>query len=61
MLIVEIIAFGYEESFSILFFFLCNWRITSATDVSYQGGCSRVQDVSGISSEVIGPLGFLSF
>ena len=58
-----------------LFFSLCDWRVTSATDVSNQGGCSCVQDisvilceenimfweVSGIGSKFIGPLWNLSF
>ena len=26
--------------------FFCYWRVTSATDVSDQGGCSCVQDIS---------------
>ena len=27
-------------------FILCDWRVTSATDVSDHGGCSCVQDTS---------------
>ena len=29
-----------------MFCSLCGWRVTSATDVSDQGGCSGVQDIS---------------
>ena len=29
-----------------MFCSLCDWRVTSATDVSDQGGCSGVQDIS---------------
>ena len=41
-----IIAFGYGKMFFRLFFSLCDWRVTSATDVSDQGGCSCVQGIS---------------
>ena len=34
-----------------MFFSLCDWRVTSATDLSDQGGCSCVQDISGTLSE----------
>ena len=44
-LTVEIIAFRYGEIFVESVFF-CDRRVTSATDVSDQGGCSCVQDIS---------------
>ena len=43
-LTVEIIAFGYGKRYESVFF--GDWRVTSATDVSAQGGCSCVQDIS---------------
>ena len=31
--------------------FSCDWRVISATDMSDQGGCSCVQDISAILCE----------
>ena len=63
----------WEKFFEFVFF--CDWRVTSATDVSDQGGYSCVQnisvtlceenimfwEVSGIGTEVIGLLWNLPF
>ena len=42
---MEIVAFGYKKSFFESVLSLCDWRVTSTTDVSDQGGFSSVQDI----------------